>query len=108
MALSKLIFFAIILTIISGSFETKYKGIVGNVCEKTTENPRGYCYEQLPQRGFPIAYIKDKGGVSVVGRLGIVDDFELTRFIFANLANTLIYFSILYALFFTYRKYNNH
>jgi len=106
MTLTKLIFLAIILTIISGSFETKYKGIVGNVCEKTTENPRGYCYEQLPQRGFPIAYIKDKGGVSVVGRLGVIDDFELPRFIFANLANILIYLSILCVLFFMYKKYN--
>lgn len=99
----KLIFLAFILSLISLSFRSEYKGIIGNLCEKTTENPRGYCYEQLPQRGFPLGYLRDNGGVSVVGTLHFPDDhFEFDRFA----VNTLTYFSILYVLFFIYRKYN--
>jgi len=103
MKLSWLILLAFILSIISLSFKSHYKGVVCNVCEKTAENPRGYCYEQLPQRGFPVGYFRDNGGVSVVGTLHYGDHFEFDRFA----ANTLIYFSILYVLFFIYRKYNN-
>lgn len=98
---SKLIFLAFILSIISLSYKSQYKGIIGNLCEKTADNPMGYCYEQLPQRGFPMGYFRDNGSVSVVGKLHLPDDhFELTRFTI----NTLIYFSILYFLFFIYKK----
>lgn len=101
MTLPKLIFLAIILSLVSLSFRSEYKGVVGNLCEKTANNPMGYCYEQLPQRGFPIGYFRDNGGVSVVGTLHFPDDhFGFDRFG----VNTLIYFLILYVLFLVYKK----
>jgi len=92
MTVRKIIFIAFIITIISGCFERKYKGVIGNLCDKTVANPAGHCYEQLPQRGFPIAHIRDIGVISVPRQLGF-EDFKFKRFIYARLANTLIYFS---------------
>jgi len=98
MTVSKLIFLALIITIISGSFEREYMGVVGNLCEKTPTNPIGYCYEKLPQKGFPIAYIRDNGQISVPGKLGY-EDCKLSRCIPAYLTNWLIFFFIIYFLF---------
>lgn len=79
-----------------------YKGVVGNLCEKTAENPAGYCFEALPSGGFPFAFMFDNGDVSVVGSLSwIEDDFILIPFI----ANWCIYFVLFLLLHIAYRKF---
>ena len=75
-----------------------YKGIVGNLCSQTPENPYGYCYEMLPSGGFPFAFLWDNGGVSVVGRLSwIEDDFALAPFL-ANVSIYLVIYAILFGV----------
>ena len=70
-----------------------YKGIVGNLCDRTDENPMGYCYEMLPSGGFPFTFLWDDGGVSVVGKLTLLED-KIGFLPF--LANWSIYFAIIY------------
>ena len=98
-----LIFIALLFTIFTGIVERKYTAIVGNVCEKTAENPMGYCYGELPQKGFPIPCIKDTPTVSVEGKLGL-EDFEPSQFIISFVLNWLIYFTLTYFLFLFLKK----
>jgi hypothetical protein len=49
---------------------------VGNMCEPTRDNPSGYCFRQLPAGGWPVAFIYDSPGTSVLGVLGMEDDFK--------------------------------
>lgn len=93
-----LIFITFLLTIFTGIFDRKYTAVIGNLCEKTAENPMGYCYGQLPQKGFPIPYIKDKPTISVEGKFG-PEDFETPQFIIGFALNWLIYFLSIYLLF---------
>lgn len=99
---------AIAITIITGSFESRYIAVVGNVCEATEDNPEGLCYEELPMKGFPIAYVKDSAGVSVQGVLGSEDYLDLPRLIIASFVNWLIYFGILFFSFSFFRKITTH
>ena len=96
-----LIVISLIIAFLSFSHQTNYKGIVGNVCDVTTVNPNGFCYEPLPQGGFPFIFYKDNPGSSVVGMLGPPeDDFYLAPF----LGNVLFYFLLLNLVIFTYRR----
>lgn len=73
-----------------------YKGVIGNLCEITADNPSGYCYEMLPSGGFPFTFMWDNGGVSVVGRLSLIED----RFVFAPfLANWGVYLVVYSVIF---------
>ena len=70
-------------------YQPTFKGVVGNLCERTDNNPYGYCYDDLPQGGFPLVFMRDNPGSSVVGKLSIVED----NFIERNfLLNYLFYF----------------
>src|SRR5690242_20270307 len=53
--------------------------VVGNMCEPTRENPSGYCVRQLPAGGWPLAFLYDSPGTSVLGRLGAEDTFKPGR-----------------------------
>jgi hypothetical protein len=55
--------------------------VVGNMCEPTRENPSGYCFRQLPAGGWPLAFLYDSPGTSVLGRLGAEDTFRPGRFL---------------------------
>jgi len=75
-----------------------YKGVIGNLCEVTLENPGGYCYEMLPSGGFPFTFMWDRGGVSVVGTLSWIEDrFELAPYL-ANFGFYLLIYTVLYWL----------
>jgi hypothetical protein len=50
--------------------------VVGNMCEPTGDNPRGYCFRRLPAGGWPFAFLYDNPGTSVRGRLGAEDSFR--------------------------------
>ena len=99
---------AIVITIITGSFERKYTAVVGNVCEATEDNLKGLCYKELHMKGFPIAYVKDSPGVSVQGALGSEDYLDFPRLIIASFVNWLIYFGILFFSFSFFRKITTH
>lgn len=80
-----------------------YKGVIGNLCERTADNPYGYCYEMLPSGGFPFTFMWDRGGVSVVGSLSWIEDtFVLEPF----LANWAIYLIIYIAVFWLFIRKN--
>jgi hypothetical protein len=49
-------------------------GIYGTEC---AEPPHGYCYGPLLGAGFPLQFVLDVPGVSIIGRLGYEDDFLL-------------------------------
>ena len=75
-----------------------YKGVIGNLCERTPENPYGDCYDMLPSGGFPFTFMWDRGGVSVVGTLSWIEDrFELAPYL-ANFGFYLIIYLILFWL----------
>ena len=97
----RLIIVSLLFVIATVFIQRSYIAIVGNVCEKTNENPNGYCYDKLPMKGFPIVYIKDKPGVSVQGSIGF-EDVIIWRFIIGFTANWIVFFLILYLL---YRKF---
>lgn len=71
-----------------------YKGIIGNLCERTPENPSGYCYEMLPSGGFPFTFLRDNGGVSVVGSLSLMEDTFVLAPYLANWGIYFIFFSV--------------
>ncbi len=73
---------ALSLTLLSGAYSTTFDGAVGNVCEITSENPDGLCYQELPQRGFPLPYVIDSTSTSVIGNLGYEDHFVFLNFTF--------------------------
>ena len=78
---------ALTLTVTSCSvYQPTYKGVIGNLCERTDENPYGYCYDDLPTGGFPFIMLKDNGGVSVVGDLSILEDHINWTHVYLNLA----------------------
>lgn len=63
-------------TIASLAYQRPYRAIVGNVCERSTANPLGHCYGDLPAGGFPLPFLYDSPNTSVVGQLGIEDAME--------------------------------
>lgn len=62
----------VVLSLLSLAVTTTYTGVFGNVCG---ENEDELCYQEMPQWGFPLPFLKDAGGVSVMGVRGIEDDF---------------------------------
>lgn len=76
-----------------------YKGLVGNLCEQTAENPHGGCYDMLPSGGFPFTFMWDNGGVSVVGTLSWLEDTFVLGPYLANLGFYLVIYTILLWLF---------
>jgi hypothetical protein len=48
----------------------------GNLCERTTDNPNGFCYGPEPVGGWPFAFLYDDQATSVIGQLGPEDDFR--------------------------------
>jgi hypothetical protein len=65
------------LTLLS-TFHIRYvPTVVGNLCGA---NGIEFCYEPLPQAGFPFAYWMDSGGVSVQGQLGFEDKISALAF----------------------------
>jgi hypothetical protein len=50
--------------------------VVGNMCTPVPKNPNGYCYEPLPIAGWPFPFLYDSPGTSVLGQLGLEDDFR--------------------------------
>jgi len=89
-----------VLTIASVSYQKTYLGVVGNLCQITTDNPSGLCYEPLPAGGFPLSYLYDRGGISVVGQLGPEDNFHLLPFII----NMAIYSLSVFVIFLSYKN----
>jgi hypothetical protein len=81
--MKKIIYILIILilsfiaTAVSIKYERFHPGVTGNGCD----TPRGLCYEDLPAGGFPFTYIYDRGDVSVIGKLGLEDNFYTGWFI---------------------------
>ena len=43
----------------------------GNLCGPTSNDP---CYEPVLKGGFPLAYLFDTPGISVVGKLSFIED----------------------------------
>ena len=93
---------SLFITIITSAFEHDYTAVTGNVCEETAENPKGFCYGELPMKGFPIAYIKDIPGISTPG-IGS-EDLDIPRFAIGWIANWLIYFTIIFIPFYFLNK----
>lgn len=75
-----------------------YKGVIGNVCDKTPANPGGDCYDMLPSGGFPFTFMWDQGGVSVVGTLSWLEDTFVLGPYLANLGFYLVIYTILFWL----------
>jgi hypothetical protein len=50
--------------------------VVGNVCTPTANNPDGLCYQRLPTAGWPFPYLYDSPDTSVLGKLGLEDEFK--------------------------------
>lgn len=73
---------------------------VGNLCEKTAQNPDGLCFDFLPVAGYPVPFWKDIGGISVEGKLGPEDDFFAAFFI----ADWAIWYLVLAVLFLVYSR----
>ncbi|MCH9807058.1 MAG: hypothetical protein K0U74_04940 [Alphaproteobacteria bacterium] len=87
-----------ILAIATVAVERPYTGVVGNLCEKSTANPSGHCYDQLPAAGWPFRYIYDFGGISVQGVIGPEDDFYAGLFMADALIFAVAVFAILIVL----------
>ncbi len=74
--------FGLVLAVLSGYvFRSRYEAMTGNLCPVTEGNPYGLCYQYLPQAGFPRPFLKDSAGTSVIGSLGIEDDFSGSAFL---------------------------
>ena len=99
--------FSFILTIFTSYYTKSYRGVVGNVCEVTIENPRGWCYENLPMGGFPFIYLKDDPSTSVVGHLSFVEDEVFLDKFFLDWWFYLIVSTILYYLYNRVRQTDN-
>lgn len=83
-----------------------YKGLVGNLCEQTRDNPSGGCYDMLPSGGFPFTFMWDQGGVSVVGTLSWIEDrFELAPYL-ANFGFYLLGYSLIWIFISKMRERN--
>ena len=65
---------AFVATMFSSYYEQSFPDIVGNECPKTKHNESGFCYELLPKGGFPVSYLYDNSGTSVVGSLSFIED----------------------------------
>jgi len=68
---------SLLLTLLSVFYLRYVPTIVGNICGP---NGNEFCYEPLPQAGFPFSYWLDRGGISIEGQLGIDDDFSALAF----------------------------
>jgi len=62
-------------------FHRHTQSAVGNLCEQTTDNPHGTCFQNLPSGGWPFPYLHDAAGTSVIGKLGPEDRFEPVWFL---------------------------
>lgn len=107
MKASKTILYSLVvglgLSVLSGFIVGTYQGQVGNLCEKTDENPGGWCYESLKQAGYPFAYLRDSGVNSAVGSFGPEDEFRAWAFV----ADWAIYSAIVVGLLTIRKKYKN-
>jgi hypothetical protein len=65
---------AVVLAAGSVAVHRSERMVVGNMCETTRDNPFGYCYQQLPIGGWPLAFLFDDPTTSVRGQLGLVED----------------------------------
>ncbi len=86
-----LVFGALCLTIGSAWVVRYAPEVVGNLCPRTSENPAGLCYEDLPAAGYPFSYWQDLGGLSVQGRLGPEDKLLVIPFI----TDWFLYFALI-------------
>jgi hypothetical protein len=80
------------LTLTCSSFGYQRRGpelvVVGNLCGPNTDE---FCYAPVLKGGFPLAYIYDTPGVSVEGKLSLMEDhFRAGRF----LLDVLMYFAL--------------
>jgi hypothetical protein len=92
----------LLITLSSAFYVRNYIAVTGNVCEVSEENPNGFCYDELPMVGLPLAYLKDSPGVSVIGSLNLgEDDLKLSFFII----DWLIFSSIIGFVLFLIRKH---
>lgn len=91
--------FSSVLTLLSARYTKSYRGIVGNMCQVTEENPHGWCYEDLPMGGFPFGYLKDDPGTSVVGRLSFFEDYLFLDIFFLDWVFYLFILAITYYLY---------
>ena len=69
--------------------------VIGNLCDVTDNNPNGFCYKDLPAGGFPFSYLYDNGGVSVIGALGIEDEFVPSLFVI-NIISYIVFYLVIY------------
>ena len=73
-----------------------YKGVIGNLCKVTAENPYGDCYDMLPSGGFPFTFMWDAGYTSVVGKLSMIEDtFGLLPYL-----GNFVFYLVIYAILF--------
>ncbi len=63
--------------IVSVKYERTYSGVTGNVCDVSTGNPRGLCYQNLPRGGFPFSYLFDNGGITGQGHFEMFDTIKV-------------------------------
>ncbi len=87
-------------TLVSVKYERAFRGVVGNVCDVSVDNPHGFCYEDLPRGGFPFSYLFDQGGVQGEGILEGVDDTFKTGWFIAD----FIFYFIIFLLIVLVRK----
>ncbi len=80
----------LLLTLLSVFYIRFVPTVFGNLCGPSGDD---FCYKSLPQAGFPFAFWKDTGGISVMGHLGIEDDISGLAFA----GDFLFYFLLLFA-----------
>ncbi len=88
---------AFITTIASIKYRRSYSAATGNVCDVSTNNPRGLCFEDRPVGGFPFSYVYDSGGVSVPYSFGPEDHYYREWFI-ADIAFYFVIISLIYSI----------
>ena len=82
--------FALVLTCASFWYQRRGPELVvtGNLCGPNTDQ---FCYEPAFKGGFPLAYIYDSPGISVYGKIALVEDrFLRGRFLIDVLAYFLV------------------
>jgi hypothetical protein len=69
------------IVLAAGTFfhQPKELTVVGNVCGDSAAE---LCLEWLPTAGFPLAYLHDSPGTSIVGSVGPEDRFNFAAFVF--------------------------
>ena len=73
-------------------------GVYGNMCE---DQPQDLCYDELLGAGFPVHYVLDQPGISVMYRINMEDNFRIVPF----LLDFLFYCAIVYGSIRIVRSY---